>query len=341
MPHAMLPVTYVAILLELVEEQGGDNAGLLDDFGFNEAALMDIERRVSARQLWTLIDNALQITAQPALGLYYGQRLTLTSHGVLGYALMSCKNMQQVVDILMKYYHLLLDSATLVHEQDATWVHISFLIDEDKPGERAVNVEIFFASLLTSLKQLLHRDDFDVRITFSYPEPAYAYVYRQIFGHQIHFDASRSEICLPVEILSEKPQFANPAMLKIYQQQCESLLVKMDDDAGLQAQVKKHLLASGRPYLSLEQAAAHFNMSSRTFRRRLEGEKTSFQKILDALRQELAQTYLVGHALSVENVAELLGFSDVSNFRRAFIRWTGISPAAYQKQYLKQRRLDD
>ncbi len=99
--------------------------------------------------------------------------------------------------------------------------------------------------------------------------------------------------------------------------------------------MRELLVAAQHQFPSLEQAASHFHMSPRTFRRRLSDEDVSFQKILDEVRQELAETYLRNPAISVNHTADLLGFHDVSNFRRAFIRWSGISPSEFKKQNLK------
>lgn len=332
MPQSSFTINYAAILLELTKEHGGSAAELLEGSMLDESALLDIESRLSTEQLRTLVNNGLRSTAEPALGLYFGQRLTLMSHGVLGYALMSCKSLQQVVEILMKYYRLLLDTATLqlIHEDD--FVTIVYKEHDIHIDSHRTTLEIFFSGLLSSLKQLLHRDNVGVKLRFSFPRPVHANAYYAIFGPDVQFDCAVNQISIPVDILAEKPEFASPTMLKIYQQQCDALVAQMGANEGLRSQVKKYLLAKGRPFPLLEQTASHFNMSSRTFRRRLSEENTSFQKILDSLRRELAETYLRNHALSVENVAELLGFNDTSNFRRAFIRWTGISPSVFQKK---------
>ncbi|MEM1412991.1 MAG: AraC family transcriptional regulator, partial [Pseudomonadota bacterium] len=72
--------------------------------------------------------------------------------------------------------------------------------------------------------------------------------------------------------------------------------------------------------------AAALNTSERTMRRRLSQEGTSFQKVLDRYRCALAEDYLAATRLSTQQIGELLGFTEATNFRRAFLRWTGRSP---------------
>ena len=72
-------------------------------------------------------------------------------------------------------------------------------------------------------------------------------------------------------------------------------------------------------------------MSTRTLRRRLQGEGTTDQRLLDALRDELAVSQLRRQGLGIGEIAFLLGFSDASAFHKAFRRWTGRSPGAFRR----------
>ena len=78
--------------------------------------------------------------------------------------------------------------------------------------------------------------------------------------------------------------------------------------------------------------AQSLNMSTRTMQRRLAEEGTSFSAILQQIREELADQYIKDDKLAISEVAYLLGFSDQSNFTRAFKRWHGVSPTQYRHQ---------
>jgi len=71
-------------------------------------------------------------------------------------------------------------------------------------------------------------------------------------------------------------------------------------------------------------------MSSRTLKRKLQQLGTSYQKILDDLRKGLAVEHLTQTSSTVDDIALMLGYSDASNFARAFRRWTGRSPTDYR-----------
>ena len=73
-------------------------------------------------------------------------------------------------------------------------------------------------------------------------------------------------------------------------------------------------------------------MSGRTLRRQLSVLGTSYRQLLDQVRSDLARQYLENSNMSVEQVAQLLGYTETTNFRRAFKRWLGVSPRDYRTQ---------
>jgi AraC-like DNA-binding protein len=81
---------------------------------------------------------------------------------------------------------------------------------------------------------------------------------------------------------------------------------------------------------NLEDVARNLNMSARTLRRKLREENTSFRQLVDELRRDFALRYLRDTDLTVEDIAETLGFSDAANFRHAFRRWTNASPHEFR-----------
>ena len=78
------------------------------------------------------------------------------------------------------------------------------------------------------------------------------------------------------------------------------------------------------------QVARRLGMSSRTLSRKLGEEGTSFAEILDQLRAALAKHYLDDEALSVSEIAWLLGYREVSSLTHAFKRWTGRTPRQFR-----------
>ena len=82
---------------------------------------------------------------------------------------------------------------------------------------------------------------------------------------------------------------------------------------------------------TLRDVSSHLNTSARTLQRRLSAENTSYQRLQSQWLKAEADRLLREDNLSVESIALLLGYSDVSNFRHACRRWYRASPNEYRK----------
>ena len=81
----------------------------------------------------------------------------------------------------------------------------------------------------------------------------------------------------------------------------------------------------------MPQIAAMLNFSPRTYRRRLDDADNSYQKLLDQVRAEHATRYLQTTRLPLSSIAYMVGFNDSSNFRRAYIKWTGRAAREFRR----------
>ena len=99
------------------------------------------------------------------------------------------------------------------------------------------------------------------------------------------------------------------------------------------SKVNRQLLSGSGEFPKLEVVARCLCLGARTLRRRLQELGTSYQQILNNVRRELAVEYLRTSSLTVQEIADLLGYSEVTNFRRAFMRWVEVSPYQYRKQF--------
>ena len=79
-----------------------------------------------------------------------------------------------------------------------------------------------------------------------------------------------------------------------------------------------------------ELVSSCLNRSASTLQRQLQGEGLTYRKVLESTQRSLAETYLRDKKHTHAQIAYLLGFSEQSNFSRAFKRWTSMSPRQYQ-----------
>ena len=100
---------------------------------------------------------------------------------------------------------------------------------------------------------------------------------------------------------------------------------------SMKAVVQRSLSAVREAMPSLEQMADRFSMSSRTLKRRLQGEQACYSHLVETELRQRAERLLREERLPVSEVAHQLGYHDVSNFSRAFRRWTGRTPREFRE----------
>ena len=118
-------------------------------------------------------------------------------------------------------------------------------------------------------------------------------------------------------------------------EQAEKYLRSLHVQDNIAGQLKRklaELLAAGEA--NADAACRALKLSRRTLQRRLRAEKTTFQKVLNEVRAELAARYLSDERLKVFDVAMLLGYSNLSSFTTAFKSWYDLPPAEYRQKFL-------
>ncbi|MEM6929584.1 MAG: helix-turn-helix transcriptional regulator, partial [Myxococcota bacterium] len=77
--------------------------------------------------------------------------------------------------------------------------------------------------------------------------------------------------------------------------------------------------------------AKELGLGVRTLQRRIAEHGTTLRALVERVREANAVAFLDNPALSIDEVAILLGYTHERAFRRAFERWQGQSPAAFRR----------
>lgn len=107
-------------------------------------------------------------------------------------------------------------------------------------------------------------------------------------------------------------------------------LIDLELRAGTVGKVRNLLSKDVASRPNFAAVAQVLRIPSRTIRRHLQMQNTSFRQLSDELRTDVALRYLRGTKMTNDDIAYALGFSDAANFRHAFRRWTGRAPNHYR-----------
>lgn len=324
------PTTSALLLLDFAAAQGLSSATVLHGSGWTVASLSEGAAEISAASELHLIANAIAALGNaPALGLDMGVRYHLTAYGIWGFALMSAPTLRIAFETGLRYADLTYShiAMQLTPVADELWLEMDasalptnlqrFLVERDMAAVATMQRELFIGATLPR------------RIELAFAAPLDVAPYRQLFGLVPLFGGACNRIIFDARVLDQPLPQANPRAAQLAEAQCRQLLTLRRARSGLAAQVRECLLREiGGRLPGIEQVASHLNLTSRTLRRRLTAEGTSFSALLDELRQTLAEELLGTAGMKVAEVATRLGYAESASFLHARKRWRARWPAA-------------
>lgn len=317
---------YLRHVLAVVRDLGGDVGAWLDACGVEEATLGDAELVLTLQQLEALIESAIASTKERALGLLVGKRLTATAHGILSYAAFSSSTLQQAVELVERFVPLRLSILRLTYQKRPRDLRVLYSETVFVGALHAPLAEITLVALRNLLEALTHGACPPTRVCFDFAEPEYAALAQDVFGCEVRYAQGFTGLVLPAAALDLPLQMGDPAVAEQMALIGGRELDKLRAHESVAASVQRVLREQQPDPPRLEAVARRLHTTPRTLHRRLAAEGTSFHAIVESVRHKLAVEYLVAGHHTIKQVAHVLGYSDVANFRRAFKRWEGVPP---------------
>lgn len=325
--HSLLGLR--ALMAELAD-QGVSADQALRGTGIDPCQMDDPALLISPNQKIAIFGNAGRLAKRPDLGLRAGARQRLSDFGVFGYALASSATFGDALALGMKHLRL----AGPVLEKRFCLVGDTALFEgRDVLALGPVlplATEFWFSSILKLITCVIETSFPSRRLLLPYPRPAHAAAYERMFGCPAQFDAGVVQWQFDAAVLQAPCPEANPITAGLCTQFCERILDSLPHESALARSVRNACLGSRGKFPSAREMAERLGLSVRTLHRRLTEEGQHYQGIVDEVRSALAIEFLRNTTLSVEEIACRVGFTESSNFRKAFRRWTGRSPACFR-----------
>ena len=177
-----------------------------------------------------------------------------------------------------------------------------------------------------------------LRVDFACSAPENRPDYHQLFGAPVRFDRPVSRLAFNAAYLALPTIRDERALGPFLRGAPANILLGYRHDQSVSARIRNRLRAlPPRDWPDFESVAADIRMSPATLRRRLRDEGQSFSAIRDEIRFALAQDILRRQSTSVADIAAALGYAEPSAFHRAFLKWSGRTPAAFREDDRQSR----
>lgn len=317
----------VSGVLSAAELIGLDVSSCVKASGIDETALLVPTSRVDFENFTHLLLSIQNLANDDGVGLRIGRELALSSYNALGYAAANGETLFDALMLLPKYESLVVSLASTEVIDRGTCVEVRWSMT----GGRylAILEGLFFASWVM-LGELLAGDNVNLTsaVHFTHGAPDNLDLWSDTFGSNLLFDQPVAKVLFSKSALALPVSRPDPFIYQVMTKEAECLKAAINSPC-LVTRVSTWLtkqLPLGEP--EQKNLACHLNLSERTLRRHLQLENTSYQEILDRVREERATYYLAHTSLSIQEISTLLGYQHLTAFNAAYKRWNGTTPGS-------------
>lgn len=325
-----LPVHYIRHIADQLRSMGVDVGHWLARSGLTEAQLDAPSLVVPPTVFEQLVLDALDLSREPALGLFVGERLLANSHGIVGYAAMTSGTIRQALELLERFTRLRISLLSITHEARPGEVRVCFAETAPLGELRRPLLEAVVLSIKNVLDSISMGACRVREVSFPFESPDYAGLARELFDCEVRFGQPWAGFSIPSDVMDVPLRLADPEAFREAAMICQRELDKLTANESLGARVRRLLLEKQNGFPSLQVTARLFHMTPRTLHRRLLDEGTSYRELLEEVRHTLAVEHVKSGRFTIEEIAYTLGYSDLANFRRAFKRWESVPPSEFR-----------
>ncbi len=291
--------------------------------------------RISQAQMNQLWDAAAELSDDPHFGLHMGQMTCGNTLKVLILAASSSPTAGDAILRIIRFFPVFSTQAHLYTTEDEQYLTLYL---QPKGNPHALHMEALL-SQCEKIWRAITPDKIPLVMETRLPQESdrNRSLYERALGCKVRTGSKRIAVRFNRQALKEPLASADDFLLRRLDSSLEDMLSELPN-VDFAEQVKQRIRQLiGEREVNEELVAAPFNMSPRHLRRKLSAVQTTYERLLDEVRMEMAIRLIREARLSLGRIAFELGFLDPSSFTRAFRRWTGMSPTAFKDNAQKGR----
>jgi len=314
-----------------LEELGVSAPAVLRSAGLPQGYVNQPRVLLTTGELFALWRAIGEVSTNPAIGLLLGAETRTERFHPVGLAALSTENFGAAVDQMARFKQLTCPEEIRQEKDDEEWsIRFRWLLaDEVEPP---VLIDCCFAWLLSVARVGAGTRLSPLRVEFTQPR-AHGKTIERHFGCTVLSGTPRNAIVFRAVDAQRPFVTRNAELLAMLAPQFEAELKQESADESFVERVRRAIqqkLTGRRP--TIDDIADAMHIGSRTLQRRLQDAGSSFQRVLEEARHQLARHYLNNSVLELNEAAYLLGYEDGSSFVRAFRTWEGVPPARWREQ---------
>lgn len=334
----MLPARYYFRLLKLLISRNIPVTEILTilDLDLNDY-LESPDIKLSMRQVEMVIEYALKYPGNTDLAFELGRSLKLSSHHLVGYAVISSQTLEQAIKILTLYFSLIIPNFKISVQQNKAYFYEVICEPIMQMNTLSLNfhLEAIAIALHYNMTELVGKTLPAYHIFLSIPEPLHIDRYKEVTSAKFHFgilNRPSVKLILDQAVLKYELPMSDEFTLRAIEQKCQEQLQQITRQNDFSEWVK-FMLMEAYQMPTLSDCAKLLNVSTKTLQRYLKQHQTDFNSIKNIVLKQKSEQMLKQSEFSIAEVAHQLGYATPSNFSRAFKSWVGITPEQYRTRF--------
>lgn len=331
----LVPARYYARIPEVMALEDVDFGAMLRGLRISPGLLTAPDAMIRVSQVDRLLRKVFESTGRTDLAFDLGKLLTANAHGFVGFGMLNSASLDQALRFEAQYFRLVMPSFRMRYSSGPDFGEMHFTpVAAMSHLSLAFHLEAIGMAALREVADLTGGQRPPCRLDLSIPEPPHARRYaRELRDVRVRFGADvvpSVRLRLLADPAAMRLAMADSNARCVAEERCRALVQQAAGGRRLADWVAMTLREVSEGLPSLEEMAAMLNISRRTLNRYLEREGTSYRELAGRIQHELACERLASGEMSVGEVAYSLGFSDRSNFGRAFRARAGKSPGQHR-----------
>ena len=307
-------------------------AQVLSELDPHQRKLMESKTRVPLEVFLEFQNKLESCTKDPLFMVKTISKFPRGHYNALEFLIGSSKTFGSALKNLARYVGVINSSMGMEAHRTQDKLIGQFLWLATQIPEPANQSEIFFSGVIHRMNLWLDQPVYPERVCFKHAPRVAISEYETTFKTTVEFGCFKNQLVWPADLYELAMPRHDGELGKTLQSHLDQVISESSIYAGIAKSVEDVVirnLSSGD--VQAKMVAEELGISVRSLNRKLNAENTSFQKILSQTRQAIAEKYLAGTGMSIEEISFLIVFSDRRSFERAFRQWTGQTPTSFRQ----------
>jgi AraC-like DNA-binding protein len=309
--------------------------GLLEASGLQvkAATLQNDDSFLPMRNVADLFERAAEATGRPCFGIEFADSLPVGATGQFGFLIANAPTARSAFENVAQYISAVTRPMTLAFAVDAQGIgHLTWRYPDELAGAVVQYASVTLTLIIKRLRFSAGDDWVPMRLDLMHRQLPCASLVKRYYGDRVRFNQSHYELVVDPTTLARVNPRADALLYRAVRMGADAEIAGIaspnDTIASVRRMIQQHL-SQGPP--DLEQAALAMGLKKgRQLQWKLEQEGTTFEKELSETRRVMAERLLSTTDLSMTQIAESVGFSELSSFTRAAKLWFGVTPREYR-----------